>query len=163
MQGTTHMAIGFMTGSFVSFAFHVPLYLPVGAVLTVAIVGSIVPDIDHPDSKISHDVKGFGAPFRLFSHRGVTHSFLALIIVALVLFFLRVQLTEALAFFLAYTSHLAADAMTKSGIRLWWPSQRRFWLLPRGFRVTTGTWPDYVLGFMSLIVAMGFLVLRVML
>jgi hypothetical protein len=37
-----------------------------------------------------------------------------------------------------YLSHLLADAMTLAPIRLWWPSRRRVWLLPRPLRIRTG-------------------------
>ena len=44
-----------------------------------------------------------------------------------------------MALLLGYLSHLLGDAATKSGIRLLYPSKKRFYLLPQGWRVTTGS------------------------
>src|SRR5215216_2935246 len=126
MQGTTHVAIGFLSGALVSVGFHVPLYLETGAILTVACVGSLMPDSDTPASKMSRSLGSVRKPICLFSHRGLTHSLVAMIIIALIMVFLQVQFVHAVAFLVGYASHLAADSITKQGIRLWWPSQRRF-------------------------------------
>ena len=153
MQGTTHIAIGFRTGAVVAAHFQVPLYLETGAVLTLACVGSLLPDIDHPGSKISRSVKLFGAPFRLFSHRGLTHSLVAVVALALLMVFLQVQLVHAVAFLAGYVSHLLADSLTKSGIRLWWPLQRRFRLVNKHLTIKTGGVLDWLIGIASLILA----------
>ena len=61
----------------------------------------------------------------------------------MVLFFLPatfwVGWAPATALLLGYFSHLMADAATKSGIRLLYPSPKRFHLLPPNFRFTTGS------------------------
>lgn len=44
-----------------------------------------------------------------------------------------------LALSLGYASHLAADACTKSGIPLFYPRRKRYHLLPRALRLTTGS------------------------
>src|SRR4051812_11682043 len=131
MQGTTHMAIGFMTGAAVASSYHVPLSVETGAVAMMTVVGSLLPDIDHPASRISHDMKCFALPFHLFSHRGLTHSLLAVVVMALLMGFLQVEFVRAVALLAGYVSHLIADALTRSGIRLWWPSRRRFRILPK--------------------------------
>src|SRR5689334_18500919 len=158
MQGTTHVAIGFLTGSVVSAAFHVPLYLETGAVLTVACVGSLLPDVDTPASKMSRSLKWMGRPFRLFAHRGLTHSLFAVFVLALIMVFLQVQTVHAVAFLLGYLSHLSADSVTKSGIRLWWPSQKRFRLVPKKLTITTGGILDWLIGIGSLFIAIVVLI-----
>jgi membrane-bound metal-dependent hydrolase YbcI (DUF457 family) len=43
------------------------------------------------------------------------------------------------ALLLSYASHLVGDSATKSGIQLLYPNPSRFYLLPRGWRITTGS------------------------
>jgi membrane-bound metal-dependent hydrolase YbcI (DUF457 family) len=45
----------------------------------------------------------------------------------------------ALALWLGYASHLAADAATRSGIPFLYPRPRRFYLLPKPWRIVTGS------------------------
>ncbi len=158
MQGSTHIAIGFMTGATVAAHYHVPLYLETGAVLTIAAVGSLLPDIDHPASKISHSVKLFGRPFQLFAHRGLTHSLVVVVGMALFVAFFYFGTVDAGALLRGYISHLLADALTKSGIRLWWPSQRRFRLLPKRIAVVTGSLVDWLFAVVALVIAVWILV-----
>jgi membrane-bound metal-dependent hydrolase YbcI (DUF457 family) len=75
-------------------------------------------------------------------HRGLLHSGLAMLLVtaAAVVIGRRAGFEAVgLAFGLGYISHVAlADALTISGVPLWWPGQTRFHLLPHPFRVRTG-------------------------
>ena len=158
MQGSTHIAIGFLTGAVVAAHFQVPLYLETGAVLTLSCVGSLLPDIDHPASKISRSVKQFGLPFQLFAHRGLTHSLVAVIALSLLMVFLQVQLIHAIALVAGYVSHLLADSLTKSGIRLWWPLQKRFRLVNKRLTIQTGGPVDWLIGIASLVLAVVVLI-----
>lgn len=90
---------------------------------------------------------------RFTTHRGLTHSLVMAIVVVLVALNLSVALSAnetawwGVAWGAGYLSHLAADALTLSGIKLLQPwSDQRFWLLPRPFRFRVGTWPDALLG-----------------
>ena len=92
---------------------------------------------------------------RVTTHRGLTHSLLALL------------LTTALAFYLSniwgshgvwwgwcwgagYASHLISDSWTWSGVRFLQPfSDRHFWLVPRLLRFRVGTWRDTLLRWIS--------------
>ncbi len=49
-----------------------------------------------------------------------------------------------LALLLGYGSHLAADSATKTGILLLYPRKERFYLLPKGWRITTGSQAEEV-------------------
>ena len=44
-----------------------------------------------------------------------------------------------MALLIGWASHLLADAATKSGIRPFYPHRDRFYLLPRTWRITTGS------------------------
>ena len=83
---------------------------------------------------------------RLLPHRGVTHSLLACLLLTGGLALLLAELPAwsirglPFAFFVGYMSHLAADGMTQRGIPLLLPlTRRRFHLLPRPLRMTTGS------------------------
>ncbi len=158
MQGTTHVAIGFLSGAVVAAGFHVPLYLQTGAVLMVASIGSLMPDIDTPASKMSKSLGGLRKPMSLFAHRGLTHSLFAVIVVALIMVFLQVQFVHAVAFLVGYISHLLADSITKQGIRLWWPSKRRFRPIAKALTIKTGGTIDWLIGIASLVLAIVVLI-----
>ncbi len=52
------------------------------------------------------------------------------------------------AFSLGYLSHLAADLVTKEGVKLWYPlSHAEVGLGPRWLRFDTGSWAEYVVVF----------------
>jgi membrane-bound metal-dependent hydrolase YbcI (DUF457 family) len=116
--------------------------------LAAALVGSLAPDLDAEDSTIQRELGGLGVLAHLglnllgVKHRGLLHSGLAMLLVtaAAVVIGRRVGFeTVGLAFGLGYISHVAlADALTISGVPLWWPGQTRFHLLPHPFRVRTG-------------------------
>lgn len=84
-----------------------------------------------------------------FGHRGITHSLLALgLLVALgeLPFFPWHWLHLGLLIGWGYASHLLADALTKQGVPLLWPLDRRFGFPPfRLLRLTTGTFAEYTL------------------
>jgi membrane-bound metal-dependent hydrolase YbcI (DUF457 family) len=61
-----------------------------------------------------------------------------------------------------YLSHLLADAMTIAPIRLWWPSRRRVWVLPRPLRIKTGgSFERYLLQPLAVIGAVAVIVVQV--
>ncbi|HSH78740.1 MAG TPA: metal-dependent hydrolase [Herpetosiphonaceae bacterium] len=87
------------------------------------------------------------------THRGLTHSLAGAAVVALVSIALSVLVTPTrnawwgLAWSAGWASHLAADALTLSGLKLLQPwSEQRYWLAPRLLRFRVGTWPDALLG-----------------
>jgi inner membrane protein len=128
------------------------LALPVA--LALVVLGSLLPDLDHDDGQLAN-ARILGVPLlkplswligALFGHRGATHSALALggLIALGELPFLPWAWAN-LGFLLGwgYAFHLLADALTKSGIPLLWPLDRRFGFPPfRALRFTTGTWPE---------------------
>ncbi|HEX3991257.1 MAG TPA: metal-dependent hydrolase, partial [Acetobacteraceae bacterium] len=59
-------------------------------------------------------------------HRGVTHSILAVLACLFVLRWHGVRRAFVDPLVVGYLSHLAADLLTSSGLRLAWPLPRRF-------------------------------------
>jgi membrane-bound metal-dependent hydrolase YbcI (DUF457 family) len=114
-------------------------------------LGALLPDLDASHSKIKH-LKLLGTQFKPFllpalivnrtdRHRGLLHSLWGLVFVAIVVSPLALWLswTPVVALLTGYGSHLAADAMTKTGIRLLYSQPERFYLLPAKWRITTGS------------------------
>ena len=134
-----------------------------GTLAACAVLGALLPDLDASESKIKH-LKLLGTNFKPFllpaqvvshtdQHRGLLHSLLGLGMVALFVAPLAVWVGWApiVALLLGYASHLMGDAATKSGIRLFYPSVTRVYLLPKNLRITTGSLAeDAMLPFVAL-------------
>jgi len=88
--------------------------------VVVALIATLIPDVDSRFSKIGH--KKIARVLQFFTkHRGIIHSFTFLIFLTFVLalFFPVVSL----GFFLGYGVHLLADSFTVDGIRPFYPSK----------------------------------------
>ena len=182
MTGKSHMTIGVVTYASLWFQPLGPLrapllggsssWLALPVALALITFGSLLPDIDHPDSSLANE-KVLGIPIflpfswligRTFGHRGVTHSLLAVaLLVALgqlsqfplaplqsapfqALHYIWADLNLGWLLIWGYVGHLAADALTRAGIPLFWPLPSRFGIPPiRRLRFTTDTWPEYLI------------------
>lgn len=107
--------------------------------------GSLLPDIDHPGSKIGRALYPIAwVVNKLFGHRGATHSLLALFLTS-VLFVLPAFLLEsvlallytqfAIGVSVGFLSHLILDMSTKSGVPLLHPFSGKSFRIAR---LTTG-------------------------
>ena len=127
-----------------------------GILAACAALGALLPDLDASQSKIKHlklpgtNLKPFFIPAQLVCaadrHRGLLHSLLGWLMVAILSLPLSVEIGGApwLAFLLGYGSHLLADLSTKSGLMLLYPNKKRHYLLPKGWRITTGSQAEEV-------------------
>ena len=123
----------------------------IGVLAGAAALGALLPDLDASESKIKHlkipntQIKPFMLPALVVSrsdqHRGLLHSFAGLGMMTL--FFVPAAFwigwAPVTALLLGYFSHLMADAATKSGVRMLYPSHKRFHLLSPKWRFTTGS------------------------
>lgn len=125
--------------------------------IAMAALGSLLPDIDAVESKIKH-LGAFGiTPFapvavivnRSFGHRGLMHSPVTLVPVAILSVVLSfwIGVVPGISLLLGYGSHLAMDALTRSGIPLLPISQKRLHLLPLRLRIVTGSFQEDILMF----------------
>ncbi|PTQ51909.1 MAG: Membrane-bound metal-dependent hydrolase YdjM, induced during SOS response [Hydrogenibacillus schlegelii] len=133
ITGFTHLATGALAGM---------ILYRTGADVSIAaatVIGSLLPDIDHPGSKLGRRVPVISHIMYLFGHRGVTHSLLFVLILAAAGHF---AWTPAYGLALGAAVHIAADMFTPSGVPLFWPLGRRYSLF--GFR--TGGVVDFLLG-----------------
>ncbi|MBI1970803.1 metal-dependent hydrolase [Candidatus Woesearchaeota archaeon] len=123
MMFKTHLAIGFLVGLI---AMH---YIqPSNQVLFMILIllGSLLPDIDHPNSTLGRKTKIIAL---LFEHRGFFHGFLSIIPLLFLLSFILTKV-QLIAVALGYASHLLSDALTVEGIMPLHPLSR--WRL-KGF------------------------------
>ena len=146
MMGKAHIAFG--SGAWLaacSLIGHQPGALEMAAV----VLGSLMPDADHPKSKIGRFLPGVSHFFYYVAggHRGITHSALLCIPMLMVAYsFWGIHLGVSqglfswhssasdpystfegyaavviLAFTFGYLSHLVGDVITKQGLRFFWP------------------------------------------
>jgi len=147
MMGKTHLAIG---------VFFVLLFLagmPNKIVFaTIALISSILPDIDSAYSTI-----GKYKVLRIFQffvkHRGAIHSLTFCVALALIFSFFMPPL--AFPFFLGYSMHLLADSLTLEGIMPFWPSKTTI-----NGRVTTGSYTESVIFFVFILLSVFVVVIR---
>lgn len=136
MMGKSHVLIGLGVGLLLATAINMDI--PHAGLMTVAAgAGAMLPDIDHRHAPLRKRL-GLPGDVLLFwlPHRGLTHSLLVLAIVTgLAVFFWQ---AFGLAIAAGYASHLLADMTTQRGLPILYPWQANFYVLPRGFRVTTG-------------------------
>jgi len=126
MQGTTHM----VGGAVLVAAYTVGRQLGLApaeelTMIGLGIVGGLIPDIDHPNSKISNKLKPVSAFVSLmFSHRGFFHSPIIYLILWL-LWLLRCPFPAYTLWgnclFLGIASHLILDSLNPAGIPTLFP------------------------------------------
>ncbi len=124
----SHVVVGLATWIAAAPLLHLSVANPV--YLGLAVVGSLLPDVDHPKSWVGRRSRPVSTAIAAtLGHRGVTHSAIAVVVLIVLLSQAgyRRGLVSALA--LGYLSHLAADMMTPRGLRLAWPL-RRTWGFP---------------------------------
>lgn len=94
-------------------------------------VGGLMPDIDHPNSKMGHRFKLLSKGInKLFGHRGATHTLVALMLTSTLLFLSNLSLpilmqpfgySFTLGYASGYFNHLFLDALTPLGIPFFYP------------------------------------------
>ena len=96
------------------------------AVYGFAVLGALLPDIDHPSSYLGRYFKSL----KWFTkHRAFFHSIVAAALFTLAVYAMNAQIgwpaTYSIAFLLGYLSHLVLDAWTKEGITPFFPVKIR--------------------------------------
>lgn len=132
MQGSTHMVGGAALVAAATIGMQFGL-APAEEFMMIGLgaIGGLIPDIDHPNSKISHKLKPVSAFVSLvFSHRGFFHTPIFYTLLWLI-WLLRCPLPEyALwghSLFLGIFSHLFLDALNPGGIPAFFPfSTKRY-------------------------------------
>jgi len=151
---------------------HVLTMQTYGLAVVCAGWGALLPDLDSRSSRL-REVSIYGVyPFVILSqivrassaHRGILHSLLGLgfitVCIALPLGLLFNGIA-GVALLLGYGSHLVLDCCTPHGLRLMWPKEDRYFVLPKGARITTGSDLEQVV-FVPLLCAILVLALRLL-
>jgi inner membrane protein len=129
MMGSSHILIGTTAAAWTAYLLPVPPSIKI-MVVGVGVVGSMIPDLDHINSRASRsipDARYVSLLVRQFgSHRTVTHDprigpTVFAILTGLAFVFIRGPIGEAwwafaIAMWIGCLSHLWADARTTSGI-----------------------------------------------
>lgn len=139
MMAFSHMVIGAASWAVVAKMTNLPPADP--AMVGMAALGALLPDIDHPGSLVGRRLKVISAPLVLvIGHRGITHSLIATAALAAILYFYGLGIIIA-PLLIGYASHLMADSLTPSGVPWLWPWKRTF-----SFNLfRTGSFTEYLL------------------
>lgn len=151
MMVPTHLAAGLCAGAAAVVWLQVPA-LQATWVMLGALLGALLPDIDHPKSWLGRRLLFISLPLAtVFGHRGITHSLVAVAGVCWAQYqaLLHWSLGEhwrmaAVGVGVGYLSHLLGDFATHGGVPWLWPYKQRF-SLPLTFR--TGSWFERLLFF----------------
>jgi len=177
MTGKTHQIIGIGAGLGSYLVYAHPVYGPatLAWVSVVSSIGALLPDIDSPAARIWQGLPFFGhiaeeALNPVLQHRNITHSLLGFGLISYLIYRLGLHIPGywgldvpkiEIAFFLAYGSHLVADAITVQGIPLFFPNQHMFGFPPhpfQGIRIETGKWFENFIVFPLVNVALAVLI-----
>jgi len=128
MVAGSHVALGI--AAWLVAAPHLGLPAAAPACLGLAVLGALLPDIDHPKSWLGKRVRPLSTTVAsMLGHRGITHSAVAVVVCAWALLHSGAPRWVVDPVAVGYLSHLAADMLTPQGLRLTWPL-RRTWALP---------------------------------
>jgi inner membrane protein len=120
MMARSHVVIGLATWVAVAPLLHLSVVEPVHVGL--ALVGSLLPDVDHPKSWVGQRTRPISTAIAsVLGHRGVTHSAIAVLGLSLLLLHAGYRWGGVSALAVGYLSHLGADMLTPQGLRLAWP------------------------------------------
>jgi inner membrane protein len=120
----SHVVVGIAAWTLVAPHLGLSTLDPVALGLTA--LGALLPDIDHPSSWVGRRVPMISRPVAaMLGHRGVTHSALAVLACLTFLRWQRFSRGVIDPLVIGYLSHLGADLLTSSGLRLAWPSRKR--------------------------------------
>jgi membrane-bound metal-dependent hydrolase YbcI (DUF457 family) len=169
MRHGTHELIGVSVAVAGARVLEAPAVETAGAAVA-AFYGSWLPDIDRLGSRVHRrsalerrrfllGLVGFVLRLPAFAfgaiarHRGVSHSLLAAAVIGLLAALVATPFGRVIAgagLFTGYLAHLAADALTPAGVPFFAPlSRQRVWLLPRAWRISTGSWREAVVALLA--------------
>ncbi|HWO75550.1 MAG TPA: metal-dependent hydrolase [Bacillus sp. (in: firmicutes)] len=136
MMAKTHQLFGCMFGLISVFTCGIFQLNPQNIIQSIIyficiLFGSILPDLDHPKSKLGSKCILLSYPiYWVFGHRKATHSLLFVGIVAIISLIFSLLFGWSLYYPFGLTlgvfSHIIGDALTNSGVPLLYPNKRKF-------------------------------------
>lgn len=128
MMAGSHIALGAAAWLVAAPSLGLQATSPVS--LSLAVLGSLLPDIDHPKSWVGKKTRPLSNVIStVLGHRGVTHSLVAVAACGWLALHASVPAEIAWPLAIGYLSHLAGDLLTPRGLRLMWPVKGT-WALP---------------------------------
>ncbi|MEM3154634.1 MAG: metal-dependent hydrolase [Candidatus Woesearchaeota archaeon] len=116
MMGKTHMAIGLLAGLMLFPFFNQPWFY----FIPLVVLGSLLPDVDHENSKINRIVPLTRWIPTIFSHRGFFHSIFPAVIIYFGFHYAKLDIV-GIPLAIGYSSHLLSDCFTRNGCNLLHP------------------------------------------
>ena len=124
MMAGSHVVVGIAAWTWAARHLGLPPLDPQALALTT--IGALLPDIDHPGSWVGRRLRVISRPLAAtIGHRGVTHSVVAVLACLMLLRWQGFSRGVIDPLVIGYLSHLAADLLTSSGLRLAWPMRQR--------------------------------------
>ncbi len=127
MMYTNHLIFSLSFCIFILKLFNIK-YIYITNILISCLLGSIIPDIDHTNSFIGNRIKYISLIIKnKFGHRQITHSFLFLVLLYILIFYLNffnilnLNLDFKYGLFIGCVSHIVADMLTYRGVKFFWP------------------------------------------
>lgn len=148
MMGRTHMAIGLLTGLLLFPFLGEKWYI----FIPLVILGSLLPDVDHENSKINRTIPITRWIPKFFRHRGFFHSIFPAIIIYAGFNYAKLD-HIGLPLAIGYSSHLASDCLTRLGCNLLHPVSQ--------FRIQGPIMTDGIMEFFTLISVTAFNIILV--
>jgi len=132
MKGIAHVSFGLTSVGLVGSIMDVSLFDKPEYIAAV-VISSLMPDVDHPKAPIGilfYPVSKLISKY--YSHRTITHSLLAVVVVWSLSWLLRSFSGVDLVFWLVggYSSHLVLDMMTVQGVALFYPFKKNSCVVP---------------------------------
>lgn len=128
MNYATHLAAGAVTGIGISYAAAVfDYHLAPPLIVIPALIGSILPDIDHPKSHIGRRFPFISCVlYKAFGHRTFTHSLLFCFGIGILL--MKWNTSIGIGAFSGILSHIMLDFLTpfSNGVALIYPIPKKF-------------------------------------
>lgn len=119
MMHYTHIAFGLLLS-----LLYIEIFIVENKLLFIFIVllFSLLPDIDETRSRIGRKNKLASKTINfIFGHRGLFHTIYIPLLLFLILILFNVKIIIGTAVFIGYLSHLFLDAITRQGIRPFYP------------------------------------------
>jgi len=156
MTAPTHVTFGALSYFVVA---AIVQWQPSTAAVATAALGSLLPDIDLPTSAVGRPLFPIAKALNeQIGHRTLTHSFVGIFLLLLILsplFFVDALVLWALL--IGYVSPLLIDTVNKAGIELLYPSRLRAWFLnDERYRITVGSREEFILLVVLLVFTVAF-------
>lgn len=126
MTYKTHIAGGALLTLTLSSFLHPSNLVEVALLFGCSTLGSLLPDIDHPESKINKYNPLSQMVGIVTKHREGTHSLLFIVIIGLMALVYKFNVYAIIGLYIGIFSHLLLDMMNPSGVPLMFPYKNRF-------------------------------------